>query len=115
MAHPREAPVRFAVTAAAIPTRQVGLLPSRRRSFAINQTPRIPTDVCDSEPLWVLLFLGSWENRNSSESHMPVGFRGLGGLMCSVDAKLEVEVVETCSVDPGQRQYHAAPRRVLEP
>jgi hypothetical protein len=46
---------------------------------------------------------------------MPVGFRGLGGLMCSVDAKLEVEVVETCSVDPGQRQYHAAPRRVLEP
>jgi hypothetical protein len=61
------------------------------------------------------LFLGSWENRNSSESHMPVGFRGLGGLMCSVDAKLEVEVVETCSVDPGQRQYHAAPRRVLEP
>jgi hypothetical protein len=46
---------------------------------------------------------------------MPVGFRGLGGLMCSVVAKLEVDVVETCSVDPGQRQYHAAPRRVLEP
>jgi hypothetical protein len=47
---------------------------------------------------------------------MPVGFRGLGGgLKCSVVAKLEVDVVETCAVDPGPRQYHAAPRRVLEP
>ena len=45
---------------------------------------------------------------------MPVGFRGLGGLKRTVGAKLEVDVVETCSVDPGPQQYHAAPRRVLQ-
>ena len=45
---------------------------------------------------------------------MPVGFRGLRGLKRTVGAKLEVEVVETCSVDPGPQQYHAAPRRVLQ-
>ena len=53
--------------------------------------------------------------RKSTESHVPVGFRGLGGLRRTVGAKLEVDVVKTCSVDPGPRQYHAAPRRVLEP
>ena len=35
-------------------------------------------------------------------------------MKCSVGAKLEVDVVETCSVDPGPQQYHAAPRRVLQ-
>ena len=46
------------------------------------------------------------------------GVRGLGGsssVYWTVGAKLEVDVVETCAVDPGPRQYHAAPRRVLEP
>ena len=42
-------------------------------------------------------------------------FRGLGGSEVLRVAKLEVDVVETCAVDPGPRQYHAAPRRVLEP
>ena len=37
---------------------------------------------------------------------LPTG--GAGLMMWTAVAKLEVDVVETCSVDPGPRQYHAA-------
>ena len=72
--------------------------------------PRNPTGICDS-----IEFRFSQDPKNKIRlSRICLwGFGVWGGMKCS--AKLEVDVVETCAVDPGPRQYHAAPRRVLEP